>query len=290
MSIYGAIEAGGTKFRVAVGDYPSLVADATIPTTDPETTIASVIDFFADHKLKSIGIASFGPLDLEADSPTFGSITTTPKAGWSDTPLRQRIADALAVPVGIAVDVGGAALGEKRWGAARNIDTFVYFTIGTGVGGGLFAGQRIHTGYGHPEMGHMVVSPEPDDTFGGHCPFHGGCFEGMAAGPAISERWGDSVSNLAGREQVWDLEARYIAQAFRTVTYVLAPDRIILGGGVSQHEGLIELVRSHLSRQLAGYGNPLLVESDLAEYVVAPELGQDAGLIGAIEIARDLVS
>lgn len=287
--MYGAIEAGGTKFRVAIGDSPSLVADATIPTTDPETTIAAVIDFFGGHDLKAVGIAAFGPLDLDPASDTHGSITTTPKPGWSNTPLKNRIADALRVPVGIAVDVGGAALGERRWGAARDVDTFVYFTIGTGIGGGFFTGNRIHTGYGHPEMGHIVIAREPDDDFVGHCPFHGACFEGMAAGPAISARWGDRVANLHSREEVWDLEARYIAQAFRTVTYVLAPQRIIVGGGVLQHDGLLDLVRSHLSRELAGYGMAALAGSDLANYVVEPELGQDAGLIGAIAIAQDLV-
>ena len=288
--LYGAIEAGGTKFRVAVGASPQLIDDTTIPTTTPDETIGASIDFLQQYagRLTSIGIAAFGPLDLDPASVTYGSIIRTPKPGWSDTPFRTLIADALGVPVAIDVDVGGAALGEWTWGAARGLDTFIYMTVGTGIGGGVFAGGRIHHGMGHPELGHIAVAREPDDDFEGHCPFHGGCFEGMASGPAISARWGDRVSNLGDRPDVWDLEARYIAQALRTLTYVLAPQRIIVGGGVMRNEALLGMVRAKLSDQLAGYGTNPVVDSDLTDYVVSPEFGQDAGLVGAIALAAGL--
>ena len=290
--LYGAIEAGGTKFRVAIGNSPDLVADTTIPTTEPRETIGAALMFLkeAPQPLAAVGIAAFGPLDLDPSSETYGSITRTPKPTWSNTPLKAQVESALGVPVAIDVDVGGAALGEWRWGAARGLDTFIYLTIGTGIGGGLFANGRVHHGLGHPEMGHVIVVPEPGDDFAGHCPFHGTCFEGMAAGPAISARWGERVSDLLERPEVWDLEARYIAQALRSYTYVGAPRRIILGGGVTRKEGLIDLVRERWAELLAGYGTSEIIDGDLADYVVAPELGQDAGLIGAIALAEQLVT
>ncbi|MBT8203515.1 MAG: ROK family protein [Acidimicrobiia bacterium] len=289
-ALYGAIEAGGTKFRIAVGTSPDLIADTTIPTTTPDETIGASIEFLEHYagQLKAVGIASFGPLDLDPSSATYGSIIRTPKPGWTGTPFRELMSDALGVPVAIDVDVGGAAIGEWTWGAARGLDTFIYMTVGTGVGGGIFAGGRIHHGMGHPELGHIAVAREPDDDFAGHCPFHGACFEGMAAGPAISARWGERVTDLVDRPEVWDLEARYIAQALRTLTYVVAPQRIIVGGGVNRNEGLLGLVRDKLSDQLAGYGTNPVVDSDLTDYVVSPEFGQDAGLVGAIALAAGL--
>ena len=288
--LYGAIEAGGTKFRVAVGSSLTLTADTTIPTTSPGETIGASIEFLRPYadRLTAIGIAAFGPLDLDPSSSTYGSVIRTPKPGWSGTPIRSLVAEALGVPVAIDVDVGGAALGEWTWGAARGLDTFVYVTVGTGIGGGVFIDGRIHHGLGHPELGHIVIAREPDDEFGGHCPFHGACFEGMASGPAIAARWGEPAGDLLHRSDVWDLEARYIAQALRTLTYVLAPQRIIVGGGVTRKAGLLGLVRNKLAHELAGYGTDSVLESDLNDYVVAPQFGQDAGLVGSIAMAAEL--
>jgi fructokinase len=286
--LFGGIEAGGSKFRVAIGNGPRLVADATIPTTTPDETLDAVVDFFrsSGQQLDAIGIAAFGPLDLDPSSPSYGSTTKTPKPQWSDIRLKDPIAAALGVPVAVETDVGGAALGEWHWGAARGLDTFLYLTVGTGIGGGLIVDGRVHHGLGHPEMGHIAVSREPGDDFDGICPFHGPCFEGMASGPAISARWGNATGELRENPEVWELEARYLAQALRTYTYVLAPQRIILGGGVMQKDGLLERVRGELSRELAGYRASPTIADDLGHYVVAPSLGQDAGLIGAIAVAQ----
>ncbi|MBT8201482.1 MAG: ROK family protein [Acidimicrobiia bacterium] len=286
--VVGAIEAGGTKFRVAIGSSQLLLADATIPTTTPAETVAASIEFLREskHRVEAIGLASFGPLDLNPHSPSYGSITTTPKPGWSDTPLLEMVRGSFDVKVAIDTDVGGAALGERTWGAARGLESFVYLTVGTGIGGGLFAGGRTHHGLGHPEMGHVVVAQEQDDSFEGICPFHGSCIEGMASGPALRARWNHPVVDLLDRREVWDLEARYLAQALRSITYITAPERIIIGGGVMRQQGLLQLVRTKLGVELAGYGPSELVDSDLEDYLVAPELGQDAGLFGAMVLAQ----
>jgi len=285
MTRYAAIEAGGTKFRVAIAEGREVVADTTIPTTTPRDTLAATVAFIqANGPIAAAGIACFGPLDLEPESPTYGSITATPKPHWGDTPMLDPIREALGGPAAIDGDVGGAALGEWTWGAARGLAHFVYLTIGTGIGGGLFIDGKVHHGAGHPEMGHIAMEIVPGDDYKGHCPFHGACFEGMAAGPAIEDRWGSKAEDLTDREDVWDLEAAYLAQALRSYTYVVAPERIIVGGGVMQVPGLLERVREKLVADLAGY-----VTSDVPEgvgqYVVNAGLGQDAGLFGAIALA-----
>lgn len=286
-SVFGAIEAGGTKFRVAVVSGRRLLADTTIPTTSPSETLAAAVSFLAaaPQDLAGVGIASFGPVDLDTASATFGHIVATPKPGWSGTDIAGYVGKELGVPVAIDVDVNGAALAEGLWGAAQGLDSYVYLTVGTGVGGGLYVGGRPHHGLGHPEMGHMVVAREPSDDFAGRCPFHGGCLEGMACGPAISDRWDTPVRQLHSRPEVWQLEARYLAQALRTLTYVVAPQRVLLGGGVMQHAGLIELVRDQLSVELNGYASSAQMLGPLEDFVVAPELGQDAGLYGAAALA-----
>lgn len=285
---YAAIEAGGTKFRVAISEEREIVADATIPTTLPAETLGATIGFIATNApVAAAGIASFGPLDLEPSSPTYGSITATPKPGWSNTPLLDRVRKALGVPVAIDVDVGGAVLGEWKWGAGRGLSHVVYLTIGTGIGGGVLLNGAVHHGMGHPEMGHITLERVPGDDYPGHCPFHGGCFEGMASGPAIEDRWGAKGKELSGRDEVWDLEAAYLAAALRTFTYVVAPERIIVGGGVMQVPGLIERLRTKLAGQIAGYATSTIRDGNLNGYVVYPELGQDAGLYGAIALAMD---
>jgi fructokinase len=287
-SHYAAIEAGGTKWRVAFAHGREVVADTTIPTTTPDETIWKAINWITDNgPVESVGIACFGPLDLDPTSPTYGSITTTPKPQWSDARVLQRVRDALQVPAAIDVDVGGAALGEWKWGAARGTSHFVYLTVGTGIGGGLFIDGKVRHGMGHPEMGHITVERVPGDGYPGYCPFHGTCLEGMAAGPAIEDRWERPGRELTGRPEVWDLEATYLAQALRTYTYVVAPERIVIGGGVFQQDGLLDSLRSKLGEQLAGYATSAIRDGSLDEYVVAPEFGQDAGLIGAIALAMD---
>ena len=291
MTRYAAIEAGGTKFRVAIAEERDVVADTTIPTTTPEETLAASIDFIRSAgPIAAAGIACFGPLDLDPASATYGSITDTPKPHWSNTPVRDRVHHALGVPTAIDVDVGGAAIAEWKWGAGQGTSNLIYLTVGTGIGGGLITAGKVHHGFGHPDMGHVTLERVPGDEYSGHCPFHGACLEGMAAGPAIEDRWGQPGRDLADRDEVWDLEATYLAQALRSFTYVVAPERIIIGGGVMQRPGLLELVRSKLTDQLNGYATSSISDGELTKYVVAPQFGQDAGLIGAIALAMGATS
>ncbi len=283
--LYAAIEAGGTKWRVAVGRSAEVVADTTIPTTDPDTTISACVRFIRESgfPVDGVGIASFGPLDLIPTSKTFGFVSATPKPGWRNINVKGMVEAGLGVPAVIDIDVGGAALGEWVWGAGRGLDSIVYVTVGTGFGGAHLQGGRTFHANGHPEMGHVSVAREVGDSFAGSCPFHGDCLEGMAAGPALLGRWGRPGPELCDQEEVWDLEARYLAQGMQAFLYVLAPQRIILGGGVMQQPGLLGLVRKRLAERVAGYGN---LPADFERFLVAPELGQDAGLIGAIALAR----
>ena len=283
---YAAVEAGGTKVRVAITEGREIVADTTIPTTTPDETLAATVGFIHDWgEVAAAGVACFGPLDLDEASPGYGSITATPKPGWSNVPVREVLETELRVPTAIDLDVGGAALGEWHWGAAQNLDHFIYITVGTGVGAGLFVAGAVHHGMGHPEMGHIPVERVPGDEYPGGCPFHGACLEGMASGPAIADRWGAPADQLTDRSEVWNLEAAYLAQALRTFTYVAAPQRILLGGGVMRRAGLIELTRTELAAQLGDYVTSDRLRGSLDEYLVAPAFGQDAGLIGAIALA-----
>jgi len=290
MTLYGAIEAGGTKFVCAVGTRPEdLRTQVRFPTTTPAETLGRCIEFFrAQPEIGALGVASFGPIDLHGGAPTYGYITTTPKPGWANTDVVGPLRRALDVPVGFDTDVNGAVLGEWRWGAAQGLDTAVYVTIGTGIGGGAIAGGRLAHGLVHPEMGHLLLPREPDDvTFEGVCPFHGSrCWEGVASGPAIERRWGQRAETLPPEHPAWDLEARYIASALATLVMVLSPERLILGGGVMQVEHLFPLVRRHLTRALGGYVRADSVLSGMDDYVVPPRLGQKAGIAGALALAE----
>jgi fructokinase len=288
----GGIEAGGTKFVCVVGASPDrIVREARVPTRDPAATIADAIAFFRDaaadgHRIDALGVASFGPVELRRDEPRYGFITTTPKPGWSGTDLVGPLRDALAVPVGFDTDVTGAALGEGRWGAARGLRSFVYVTVGTGIGGGAIAGGAPVHGLPHPEMGHVSVARLPGDDFPGVCPFHGDCLEGMACGPAMAARWGRPAEELAGAdlERAVDVEAHYLAAGLRNVVYALAPERIVLGGGVAGLPGLFPVLRDRLTAALAGY--PGLPEHGAPEFVVPPGLGGAAGPAGALALAE----
>ncbi|MBN1889717.1 MAG: ROK family protein [Thermoflexales bacterium] len=292
MTLYGGIEAGGTKFVCAVGCGPDDVrAQTRFPTTIPEETIGRAIAFFqeqiAQEPLAAIGIASFGPVDPDPNSPTFGTITTTPKPGWANTDLAGPLRRALGVPVGFDTDVNGAALGEGRWGAAQGLDTFIYLTIGTGIGGGgLVAGRPIH-GLLHPEMGHVRLPHDWEaDPFPGFCPYHGDCFEGLAAGPAIERRWGQPAESLPPQHPAWALEARYIGLGLANYVLTLSPQRIILGGGVMQQPQLFPLVRREVQTLLAGYVHAPAILEHIDDYIVPPALGSRAGVLGAIALAQ----
>ncbi len=294
MSLYGAIEAGGTKFVCAVGTGPEdLRAQARFPTTTPDETLGRCIEFFrSQQKIAALGVGCFGPIELHRDAPSYGHITTTPKVGWGNADIVGPLHKALGVPVGFDTDVNGAVLGEARWGAAQGLETAIYVTIGTGIGGGALVGGRLTHGLVHPEMGHLLVPRELDDTaFEGFCSFHGGrCWEGLACGPAMEKRWGKRAETLPVDHPAWDLEARYIASGLCSLVLVLSPDRLIVGGGVMQPPHLLPLVRGHLQRALAGYVQAESVLSGIDKYVVAPQLGQLAGIAGALALAERAVS
>jgi fructokinase len=290
--LVGGIEAGGTKFLCAVGTGPDDVrAEVLIPTTTPAVTLAAALAFFAAASargpLAALGIASFGPLDLDRTSPTFGFITTTPKPGWADTDVAGTFGRALGVPIGFDTDVNGAALGEHRWGAGRGRDPLVYVTVGTGVGGGAIVdGRRLH-GLAHPEMGHVRVPRVPGDSFPGICPYHGDCLDGIASGAAIAARCGAPAETVPPAHPVWSLEAEYLALGLVAIVAILSPRRIVLGGGVLGAPHLLPRVRGRLGALLAGYLRVPALREGLEAYVVAPALAPRSGVLGALALAQD---
>ena len=285
--IYGGIEGGGTKWVCAVGSGSDLQATVTIPTTSPGETIDRVAEFFAAYpEIAAVGVGSFGPLDLDERSPRFGAITTTPKPGWAGTDLRSLLASKLGRPIAIETDVGAAALGEGRFGAAQGLETFCYITIGTGIGGGAVVRGEVAHGLLHPELGHMRIPHDRGrDPFAGCCPYHGDCFEGLASGEALRQRFGVPADQLVDAD-AWALEAEYVALGLVNVICTLSPERIILGGGVMNAPPVLPLVRERV-RALAGdyFDSPALREG-IVDYIVPPALGDHAGVISALELAR----
>jgi fructokinase len=281
------MECGGTKFVCATGDESgNLLARAEFPATTPSQTIARALEFFRGHALQSIGIGSFGPVDLDPASPQFGYITSTPKNGWRNTDLLGAVHRATGLPVAFDTDVNAAALGEARWGAAKGLDTFLYLTIGTGLGGGGMANGSLLHGLVHPEMGHIRVPHDlRADPFKGHCQFHHDCLEGLASGPAMEARWGRPAGALPPDHPAWDLEAHYIALGLATWICTLSPKRIILGGGVMQQAHLFPRIRSQVLTLLNGYIQSPAILAHIDEYIVPPALGSDAGVLGAIALA-----
>ena len=288
MTVYGGIETGGSKWECVIGTGPEeLRAAVTIPTTTPEETIGRAVAFFEGEELvAAIGIGSFGPVDPEPSSATWGHITTTPKPGWANTDVAQEIRRRLGVPVAFDTDVNAAALGEHRWGAARGLDTFCYITVGTGIGGGGMARGRLLHGLVHPEFGHMRIPHDREaDPFTGACPYHGDCWEGLASGRAIEARWGIPPAELDGNEAVWELEARYLALGVVGVICVLSPERIILGGGVMNRPGLLRLIQREVTSLMNGYMDLPAFGQGVADYITAPALAPRSGVLGAIALA-----
>ena len=286
MNLYGTVELGGTKTLVAVGNDEGRLGETLRLDTGerPGPVADAAVEFLSRHELISVGIASFGPLELRHGHEHFGSILATPKPGWSNFNLVSAIGR-IGVPVAIDTDVNGAAIAEGRWGAALGLNHHIYITVGTGIGAGIVLGGRIVRGLAHPEFGHITVEKHPDDPFAGGCPFHRSCLEGLAAGPALEARFGARPSRLAGqeREQAITLAAFYISQAVRTLVYTVSPERVVIGGGVSKMEGFHSAVREQLATQLAGYS--VLPEHRSPEFVTSPGLGDRSGLIGGIALA-----
>jgi fructokinase len=293
--MYAGIEAGGTKFVCAVGTGPDDLTDVTtFPTTTPEETLEQTCEFVVKHTdgLEGIGVASFGPVDLRASSSAYGHITSTPKPGWRNTDVVGPLREVADVPIGFDTDVNGAALGEVRWGAAADVSSCVYVTVGTGIGGGgVLGGQLLH-GLLHPEMGHLPIKRHRNDQFAGNCPFHGDCLEGMAAGPAINQRWGTPGQELQGSmlAAAVDIEAEYLAQMCAAMSYILSPERLIFGGGVMQLDGLLDALRARLLGLLNGYLEVAAIIQHIDEYLVSPQLGGNAGVLGAIALADQAAS
>ncbi len=288
--VVGAIEAGGTKFLCAVGSGPDDIrAETRIPTGAPHDTIERVVDFLraSADPIAAIGIATFGPLDVDPRSDRYGIVAASTKVGWQGTDIRSRLAQAFAVPVAIETDVLAAAIGEWRWGSHGDPTILTYITIGTGIGGGTLLDGRPLRGHIHQELGHMAVPHDTTiDPFPGVCPFHRDCLEGLASGPAIEARWGSPAASLPPEHPAWELEAGYLAMGLRTVVYTLAPDLIVVGGGVANEPTLLRRVRAELAQSLHGYQVPPSVGASLDDYIVSPALGDRAGLLGAIAIAQ----
>jgi fructokinase len=288
--IYGGIEAGGTKFVCAAGTGPdNILEKIQVPTTLPQETFNKAIRFFKAVKapLAGIGIASFGPLDLDKKSPAYGSITTTPKPNWSNTDLVNTFRDALKVPVYLDTDVNGAAIGEGKWGAAKRLDNFIYLTIGTGIGGGAIINGRPVHGLAHQEMGHILTPRDrKKDPSPGCCPFHGDCLEGLASGTAMGKRWGKPAESLPATHKAWELEAEYIVSGVMNLMLTVSPRRVILGGGIMKAPGLIEAVRQKVKTKLNNYINSPALGDKIDEYLVSPGLGDMAGVLGAIALAE----
>lgn len=289
---FAGIEAGGTKFICATAkDSPELLNRTRIPTQNPEGTYTEVVAYLQAQEqrhgaLDAIGLASFGPLDVNASSPTFGRMGNTPKAGWPGFDMLAPLREQFDVPLALQTDVNGSALGESLWGAGRGLDSVLYITIGTGIGGGA-----LHKGYflgqlAHSEMGHIRLAREPQDaSFEGICPAHGDCFEGLASGPAIKARWGQPAEALPSDHPAWALEAAYIAQALVNYILILFPQRIILGGGVMRQPQLWPLIREQLAAYLGAYIPLRELGIKLEDWLVAPEQEGDSGVLGAIALA-----
>lgn len=295
--LFGAIESGGTKMVCLVGSGPrDIRSELAFPTERPAAALTRTVEFLKEAQKKhgeiaAIGFASFGPVDLRTDSPTFGHVTRTPKKGWSSVDVIGPIRRALNKPVAFDTDVNGAGIGEYEWGAGQGLTNFVYVTIGTGIGGGIILDGRPLRGISHPELGH--VRPRQDverDSFPGVCPYHGNCLEGLASGSAIVARWGKTLEELGADHEATQLEAGYLAQLCVELTYFVSPRKIILGGGVAAAPGLLPAVRRRVSEDLSGYLADPIYDRSLSDYIVLPMLGNRAGALGALAMARRLVT
>jgi fructokinase len=287
--LYGGVETGGTWCVCALGSGPGrLERREEFRTGTPADAIERIVAFFDQGpRPVAIGVGSFGPVDVDPASPTWGSVTTTPKPGWQHVALAGPISAALSVPVAFDHDVATAALGEHRWGAARGVSACSYVTVGTGIGAGLLIDGRPWHGLLHPEVGHLRIPHDrARDPFDGTCPWHGDCWEGLACGPAVAARWGAAGGDLADDHPAWELEAEYVALGLLGIVTVFSPRMVVLGGGVMERAGLRERVRTQLRDLLGGYLRSPLMGERIDEFIVAPQLGDDAGVLGAIALAQ----
>jgi fructokinase len=286
--LFGGIEGGGTKFICAVGSSPqNIVDEIRFPTATPVETVQQVCNFFAPHlnHLHGIGLGSFGPVDVDPASPTYGYVTTTPKPNWANTDILGMLREKLNLPIAMDMDVVTAGLGEAKWGASMGFDPSLYLTIGTGIGGGFIVNGKPLRGLVSLEMGHIRIPHDLSlDPFRGACPYHGDCFEGLASGPAIQARFGQRAETLSNDDPFWDVEAGYIAYALTNYILTLAPKKIILGGGIMQKDFMFKKIRARVKALLNDYLNHPTLINHMDEYIVPPALGSRAGVLGAIAL------
>lgn len=283
--ILGALEAGGTKMVCAIGDEKGTITERiSLPTRTPAETLPEIISYFKGKQIKALGVGCFGPIDPDKKSPTYGYITSTPKVAWQNYPMVEELKKVLHCPVGFDTDVNASALGEATFGITKGLDCSMYMTVGTGIGVGIYVNQELLHGMMHPEAGHMLISKHPTDAYPGKCPFHQTCLEGLASGPAIEERWGAQAATLSNRQEVWELEAYYLAQALVNCTLTFSPQRIVLGGGVMHQTQLYPLIRKKFDELLAGYVRTKELE-DLDSYLVPYSLSDNQGIMGCLELA-----
>lgn len=281
----GALEAGGTKMVLAIGrENGEITEQISLPTETPAITLPKIADYFRERDIEALGIGSFGPVDLDKSSPTYGFITSTPKLAWANCDIAGFLKKELKVPVGFDTDVNSSALGEATWGSTKGLGSSIYITIGTGAGVGVYLKGGLLHGMLHPEAGHVLLSRHREDEFESICPYHANCLEGLASGPAIEKRWGRKAHELGDREKVWELEAFYIAQAIVGYILTLSPHRIVLGGGVMHQEQLFPLIRNQVKSLLNGYLKTPLLE-DMESYIVPAGLKGDQGIMGCLKLA-----
>jgi len=289
--VYGGVEAGGTKFVVAIGDDKGHIKNReSFPTTTPQETMGKVVEYFKRNPVDAIGLAFFGPIDPDPKSKTFGYVTTTPKPHWANADVVGDIKKAFGkdFPVGFDTDVNGACLGEVKFGAAKGLDSALYCTIGTGMGCGAYVDGKLIHGLLHPEMGHLRLVRREDDKYPGYCKFHGACVEGMTCGPAVEDRWKTKGKDMGVDHPGWDLEGYYLGQAMASYILVLSPKKIILGGGIMHQKQLFPLIHKYTQQFLNNYIQKEEITTDkIKDYIVYPALADDAGIVGAISLAID---
>jgi Transcriptional regulator/sugar kinase len=280
----GSVEGGGTKFVCGIGTADGHILDTlTIPTTTPEQTLGHVMQYFQQHDIAAIGFGSFGPIEIDSRKPLYGNMLKTPKPHWSGFPVLAYLKTQLTMPIALTTDVNSAALGEATWGTAAGLDNCLYMTVGTGIGAGAIVNGQILHGFMHPEMGHMIVRRHEEDAFEGHCPFHKDCLEGLASGRAIEARYGVKAHQLDSGHDVWELIAYYLAQAITNIALVIAPKKVVVGGGVLKQTHLLPRIRRHVRQMLNGY-----MDVD-DHWIVAPKLGDMSAIKGGLALARAIV-
>lgn len=294
MEYYAGIETGGTKTICMIANNPrDIVAETRFPTSGPEETIEKIKQFFTEHSqgitIKSLGIGSFGPIDLNPHSSTYGYITTTLKPGWKNTNLVGILKEYLNVPIAFDTDVNAAAYGEYLWGAAQGLSPMIYITVGTGINGGIVFNHHLFHGLIHPEMGHMFIPHDREkDPFPGNCIFHKNCLEGLASGTALKERWGMPAETIPDDHPAWELEAAYLSRAVTNLILSISPKRIVMGGGVMQRKHLFSLLHQRIPPLLNGYLHCTEINENIQQYIVPPALGYRSGVLGAIGLAMSL--